>query len=149
MTNTILCTVVPCGGIVTIDLCSEDTGTWTLTRAPTDNLANAFTLYSGPPLALPTASPYYLDLGDGLNGPLDASTSYTYTFSTWSGSISQAVIPASTIVLEYDDYLRLLTNMIEAGVRSITLPGANWEKPSVMISMPLVGQPTIPAISIN
>ena len=147
--NSITCTVVPCGGVVSIDLVSSDVGPWTLTR--TNGSVN-YLLYSGPPLALPDSAPYYLDLGDGLNGPLVQTIAYTYTFTTPNmGAVSQTVTPASSIVLEYDDYLRLLVNVIEAGVNSLALTGtmALWKKPSVVISMPLVGQPTIPAISVN
>jgi hypothetical protein len=151
MTNSIICTVIPCGGIVSVDLVSDDTGTWTLTRAPTANLANIYTLYSGPPLVLPDTAPYYLDIGDGNNGPLNQEISYTYTFTTWSGSVSQAVVPVSTIDLEYDDYLQLLTNMLTAGVQAMTPP--QWlnttGRPAVFISMPLVAQPPIPCITIN
>jgi hypothetical protein len=147
--NVLTCTVAPCGGIVIVDMDSADVGEWTLTRAPTNNLSNVFFLYQGPPLVLPNSSPMWLDAGDGNNGPLNQQTSYTYTFTTWSGSVSQAVVPASTIELQYDDYLVLFMNMLEAGVQSLILPKLNWHKPSVFISMPLTGQPTIPAISIN
>jgi hypothetical protein len=149
--NVLTCTVVPCGGIVNIDLVSTDTGTWLLTRAPTANLLNTYILYEGPPLVLPIASPYYLDIGDGNNGPLNQQTNYTYTFTTWSGSVSQAITPASTIEIEYDDYLQLLVNMLSAGVQSLTPPAwlRTTGKPAVFISMPLVAQPPIPCITIN
>jgi hypothetical protein len=147
--NEITVTVVPCGGVVTIDLVSVDPGTWTLTRF--DGITT-YTLYQGPPLVLPVNAPFFLDSGEGLNGPLVPSVSYTYTFSTaTAGAVSQTVVPACSIVLEYDDYLRLLINVIQAGVQSIVVPnGPQFKaKPSVVISMPLVGQPTMPAISIN
>lgn len=147
--NSITCTIIPCGGIVNIALVSSDTGTWTLTRSYG---ADTFVLYNGPPLSFPDNVPFYLDIGDGLNGPLDPTTVYTYSFfTTSSAAVSQTVTPVCSIVLEYDDYLELLVNVISAGVQSLRLsgPSALWHKPSVRISMPLVSQPTIPAISIN
>lgn len=152
MDNILTCTVVPCGGMVILDMVSSDTGTWILTRAPATTPSNVYTLYNGPALGLPLTSPMWLDLGDGLNAPLDQSISYIYTFTTSSGSVSQTVSPAAELQIEFDDYLRLVANMLQAGVQAVNLAGgpmAAWQKPSVIISMPLVGTPTLPAISVN
>jgi hypothetical protein len=157
MANVIKCTALPTGGIVTIDVFSEDIGSvWTLTRTPGVQESDTLVLFSGVPqlLASPNGliinNPFWLDLGDGLNGPLDQSTAYTYEFTTESGSVSQTITPANTMVLRYDDFLLILVRVLQAGMDALALPGGIvGKKPSVIISMPLTGQPPLPTISIN
>ena len=147
MPNTLKAEVLPSGGLVKLYLGSTDIlGAWTLTRA--DTSGNTYALYTGAALEVPL----WLDLGDGLNGPLDPSVVYTYTFSTTNaGSVSTSAQPVCTIEVNYDDYLRLFVRLLQAGVQSLSLPNGSTfrNKPQVMISMPLTGTPALPILTIN
>jgi hypothetical protein len=90
-------------------------------------------------------------MGDGLNQPLDPSLTYTYAFTTVSGTVTEAVQPACTIEIAYDDYLRLLVRVLQAGITSLVPPSGTVfpRKPVVFVSMPLTGTPPIPCIGIN
>lgn len=146
MANALKCIVLPTGGIVVIDATSADAAPWRLTRTPGKTAVDTITLYEG---AAAINNPFYLDYGEGLNGPLDQATAYTYEFTTESGSISQTVTPANTMVLAYDDLLPVLVRILQAGMDAL-YPSTNFKaRPSVFISMPLTGSPPLPCISIN
>jgi hypothetical protein len=154
MANSITLTVIPTGGIIRINLVSADVaGLWTLTRTATGTpvAEPPYTLYSGPALVMPNAAPEWLDYGDGLNQPLDPAITYQYTFSTESGSVTESAQPSCSIIIDYDDYTRLLVRILQAGVKSLVPPsGVSFNrKPVVTVSMPLTGTPPIPCISVN
>jgi hypothetical protein len=156
MTTTLTAEVVPCGGVVVLDCATDQSGDWRLTRTPTSpDVAAAFTLYSGPALILPNDMPAWIDYGDGTNLPLSQLTTYTYAFSVGEATATQAVKPSGSIVIAYDDYLSLFVRVLQAGIESAQLPTGSppefntKNRPVVNIAMPLVGQPTIPSITVT
>ena len=146
--------VLPSGGVVALTLYSlAQTGTWTLTRAISGTSLPATTVYSGPPLS-PAATPgqtvSWVDAGDGTALPLDPTKTYTWTFTTASGSITTSVVsPACTITIQPDQITDLITRVMKAGVSSLYIPAGFQNKPSVIHAMPLNGQPSLPLITIN
>lgn len=154
MTTTLSSEIVPCGGIVRLRMVSDAAGTWTLMRSPTSpDVAAPFILLSG---AAPEDG-YWLDYGDGTNLPLDQATTYTYTLTVGSDPPAvQVVTPAASIDVAYDDFLRLLVRVLQAGIAALNPPSmptpggfAIRNRPQVIISMPLVGQPPLPCVTVN
>lgn len=158
MTTTLTAEVAPCGGIVILQMESDQTGAWTLTRTPTSSdVPDPYVLYSGPPIDLLTSSVSrtWVDYGDGTNLPLESSLEYTWTFTAGTEAETRIATPALTIVVAFDDYLRLFVRVLQSGVANVLLPTptdgslAIRNRPNVIISMPLVGSPTLPVITIN
>jgi hypothetical protein len=138
--------VVPCGGIVVLnyynDPESPPVGPWALTRVASGSTDPAVTLYAGAPVVLT------IDSGYPTNIPLNPATTYVYTLTDPSGSVSVSVQPASTVTIQTDDLTTLLIRMLQAGIAGITLPDPAWIRPKILHAMPLTGRPALPIITL-
>lgn len=153
--NTILATLIPTGGIFRVNITSADaTGNWSLVRSVVGNPQASYTLYSGanPAGIDPKTGLYswiYLDMGDGSVEPLDQTKSYTYTFTSASGSVtSDPQSAACQMTLEMDPYLVVVFKAFKAGFTSLRRPATFQNNPTIQIAMPLTGVPTLPVIAI-
>ena len=142
---TLTATVIPVGGIVSLDVQTPDsTGTWLLTRQAAGG--EAVVLYDGPAAPL---NPNWLDVGDLTGQPLNPALEYTYTFTSASGSATATATPAATVQVEPDPYVLIMLRVLQAGFASLALP-AGWKKrPQVIHAMPIAGQPPLPLLTIQ
>lgn len=143
------CSVAPTGGIVVLKLASSaPAATWSLVRGVVSGgtTVGQTILFTGPS----EVQPVFLDIGDGLKTPLDPTQQYEYTFTTGAGvATSGPVQPSAEIELEPDHMTAVLLRGLQSGVRSLKLPAAFKNAPSVFHAMPMGSIPTLPMISLN
>jgi hypothetical protein len=140
---------VPCGGIVALDLQSAALpASWVLTRyvSGVAGLSTGTVLVSGATDAIP----FYIDIGDGTNAPLNPQTLYVYGFSTSAGTVySDTITVSGAIVLEPDSMTRVLGRCLEAGLVSLVLPLQFKAKPTFSYAMPITTQLRFPMVIMN
>ena len=153
--------LVPCGGVVSLQLQSSTVSGWSLTRY----VDQGGTLVSGTSLLLPdptpapagsTYIPYinYIDIGEGLNAPLNQSLAYAYTFTVVSGGTdvsitTPAISVGATLTINQDDLTQIFIRVMQAGLNALIVPNNFKRKPSVFHAMPVAGQPTLPFVAIS
>ena len=169
MSQTVIARPLPTGGCCALSFLNGGGGTWTISRAQVISsiIQTYVPLYSGstlqPDAALPAS---FLDLGDGFGQPIIPGATYIYKLVTNAGTSlsSQVTLPLgfnirSEVSLAYANagdptsateygYLFLVKRLLSASYQNITMPNG-WVSPTIMISMPLSGQPTLPMISVN
>jgi hypothetical protein len=151
--NTINPTPIPTGGLIRLDITTQDPGTWTLTRHIVGQPTAVYVLFKGPaPITPAPDGTYYwinLDLGDGTSQPLDNTLTYYYTFTTTTaGTVTTDNLTcACSMTLEIDPYLPIMFRCFQAGLQSLA-KSAGFSPPTVQIAMPLTGVPPLPIIAI-
>lgn len=170
MSQNIVATVLSCGaGVKLLVFNAPPTGNWTLSRAVVISsiIGSYSVLYNGISLAPdPTLPSFYMDVGDGVNTAIDTGATYVYQLVTTSGTvISNQVTIASSLKIVGDvsisptvagnpetvsqfGFIFLFKQVLSNAINCLTLP-IGWSKPSVLVSMPLTGQPTLPIITVN
>jgi hypothetical protein len=102
----VIATALPTGGIVRLDMPGYSVPlvgsplTMIISRAVSDDLGNLLSpyavIYRGGVCAV------FLDVGDGLPGPLDASTWYVYQMSDGHGTgLTTPVLPSFQLIMEF------------------------------------------------
>src|ERR1700733_6966638 len=86
------------------------------------------TLYSGSPLLK------FLDVGDGLPGPLDQATSYAWQVTDARGTTTTAgVTPSSSISTQPDEMTQMLIKLLQGGLNGLVLPPGYGVPPNITI----------------
>jgi hypothetical protein len=94
----------------------------------------------------------FIDIGDGVNAPLDSSQLYAYKFTTSNGTLqTPALSPACSILLEPDHVSAILYRALQSGIAALTIPAGFTNRPEVTHAMPLAGDgiPRLPSITFN
>lgn len=137
--------VLPTGGAVQLDI-SSDAATITINRATSvSGVLSAWTqLYTG------VLTPYYIDVGDGLPGPLLQDTLYVYQVTDSGGDTYQstALSVSGTVSIDEDFMTPLLIKLLHGGLQALTLP-SQFGRVNVLHAMPLTGQPRMPLVTLN
>lgn len=145
--------VAPTGGIITLEPSSTaDFGTWTLTRYLSVSGVNVSGTVLVQGVTGQSQTQVVVDIGDGTNAPLDASSLYVYELATGTGTVETPVLsPGCSLVVEQDQISAILYRGLQAGIDALTLPAAFRNRPQVIQQMPLagVGVPRLPAIAFN
>lgn len=133
---------VPSGGVVSLSILGVITGPATLERAASGQPFT--TIYSG------VAVPQFLDIGDGLPGPLNASTPYQYRYTDVSGvTTTPFIIPASLLAPVSDPVTQVLERVIQGALNAVAPLPNGVKRAKVTQAMPLGGQIALPLVVIN
>ncbi len=151
--------VSPTGGVVVLNLHSiADPATWSLSRSgvsylPTGVSGAIVSGSVGPVLLVSGAAqtiPFFVDIGDGTNTPLNPQTLYSYRFATAQGiAITDPISVSGAIVLEPDHLTRVLGRSLQAGLVSLVLPTNFTQRPTFSYSMPVTTQMRFPMVLLN
>lgn len=134
-------TSVPTGGVMSIGVSGAVSGAALLERMVSG--AAFAPIYSG------AALDFYLDIGDGLPAPLDATLFYRYRYTDSGGTVTSPYNqPASIISLELEPLTQILIRVLQGAINSVTLPDS-IRKAQVMHAMPLGGQIPFPLLVLN
>ena len=145
--QSIIVTSIPTGGAVLIQFPgyfppSPRATDLTVSRSVTGSGIWA-TIYHGPPIGV------FIDVGDGLPGPLDPATSYIWRVSDYSGNvISESITPSSYFLSEPDQLTQILLRLLQGALNSMTLP-PGIKRPLLTIKMPTNGMQAMPFIVVN
>ena len=151
--DSIYYTVSPTGGIIVLEPNSTtDFSSWSLTRyfVVSGQAVSGVQLVHGAAGASPTQ--VFIDIGEGVNAPLDSNSLYAYGFETSNGTImTPALSPACSVVLEQDNVSAILYRALQSGIASLALPAGFNSKPQIIHAMPLAGDgvPVLPSIAFN
>jgi len=146
-------TIAPTGGVIVLEpSASDDFGDWTLTRyvSMSGSAVSGVVLVQGVAGQPPTQ--VLVDIGDGLNIPLDPSSLYLYEFTTPTATVATPPLsPSCSILVEQDAVNQILFRALQSGIQSLRLPAGFKNTPRVMHAMPLAGAgvPTLPAVTFN
>lgn len=135
---------IPTGGASSLTI-KDVSGAMILARAVSGaSGVGTFTpIYSG------VATPAYIDVGDGMNAPLDPSTIYVYSITDLHGSsISNGVRPTSTLNPEIEPLTEMLIRLLQGAFNSST-PPSGMPALQVLQAMPLGGLPPMPFLTVN
>jgi hypothetical protein len=133
--------LIPTGGAIALSVSGAASGTAILSRAVS---GQAFSqIYSGQPVS------YYLDIGDGLPGPLNPASLYQYQYQDENGTTTTPFIqPAVELKVSVEPLLEIMIRLTQATINSLTLP-SGVKKPQVTNAMPMGGQIPLPLVVIN
>lgn len=140
---TVTAKAIPTGGAITLTISGAVSGAFTLSRA-----------VSGTAGFIPIASgqapmPFFIDAGDGLPAPLQASAYYQYQYTDVSGTQTTGFIqPASSITIYPDPVQALLIRLIQGAINSMVFPNG-VKKAQVTNAMPLGGNIPMPLVVVN
>lgn len=143
MSSSITPTPVPTGGAITLQI--ESDGIMTLSRAVSGvgGLSAFTTLYAG------ITTPFFVDVGDGLPGPLNSGTLYVYQLDDDNGQLqTDPVMPALRFDPQIEPLTAMLIKLLQGAVNTMVLP-AGVRKTGVLQAMPIGGIPAMPFITIN
>jgi hypothetical protein len=142
--TSIIPTIVATGGAVTFNIVASGQS-MSLSRAVSGiGGLGAFTeIYSGPP------TPFYVDAGDGMSGPLDPNSIYVWQLTDANGPTqSVPVQPAAQLNLQIEPITALLLRLLQCAVNSLQLP-KGVDKIQVLHAMPIAGLPQMPFVTLN
>jgi len=136
---------------------AEDTGTYTILRAPTTDGTTP-----GPWTTIAQNADFniiWIDVGDGIDqngntitGPLPYGSyiyQITYTIDGVPGTLTlPAVALAKAVKFIPDSMNAILIRVLEGAMKVVTMP-EGMQNPSVMNGMPVAGLPPMPMVSVN
>lgn len=145
MAHSIVPTVIPTGGAVSLTITSVGSG-MTLSRSDGGSGVSApwMQIYTGVP------TPIFIDVGDGLMTPLSSGTSYYYKIDDDEGPlISAPVTPILQLNIQQEPMTPMIMKLLQAGIDNLVVPSPINKATRVLHAMPLGGLPTLPIITIN
>lgn len=122
--------VLPTAGQLTINRSVSGSGIWT-------------TVYQGPPVGA------FIDVGDGLPAPLDATTSYLWQVFDDNGSaVAGPLIPVASFLGTPDQLSQILIRLLQGAINGMRLP-PGIQPTQVTTRMPQNGWQAMPFIVVN
>lgn len=141
--------IIPTGGAIMLQL-STVSGAYLLERAVSGSTG------LGPWTILSSGAPgpgfeqrVFIDVGDGLPGPLDPESLYVYQLTDSEGSAQTYPFqPAAEFAINPSPIAKILQRLVQAGLNSLIKPSA-VPVAQVLYAMPLAGLPRLPLITFN
>lgn len=138
--------VIPTGGAVGLQL--TGTGGWTLSRAVSgDTGLSTFTQIGSGTFPV-SGQIFFLDVGEGMPGPLSPTGTYVYEFTDDAGTVqSPGLVPVLSVDIQQDGLTAAIQRLLQGFINSLKIPG-KAPRPQVLHAMPLQGFPPLPIIVV-
>ena len=145
--SSIEASAIPTGGAALVQYVVS--GAFTLSRAvsgmPYTQLASGFVQFTTNENPL-----IFIDIGDGLPGPLDPTAFYLYQLSDANGVLtSEPVQPASTVVLDIEPLTGILIRLFQGALNASVLPPGIVTPGKITLAMPVNSFLPLPIITLN